>query len=210
MTATTSLSARSDTTTWSRPERALVVESGFPFLAETVHTPRLKLRPLQVTDAPRVAMFAGNFEVSRMTARIPHPYSERDARDFIAAGAVGKALAIVHANGVIGVIGLEAVDKTSADLGYWLGKPFWGRGFMTEAGQAVIAASLRWCPTLTVTASHFEDNPASGHVLAKLGFTQTGERMMRSIARNDDVRALTYRLSRPVALEPPPSSLPRP
>jgi len=183
---------------------------GFPHLTETLHTPRLKLRPFQVTDAPRVAMFAGDFDVSRMTARIPHPYSERDAREFIAAGAVGKALAIVHANGVIGAIGLEAVDNSRAELGYWLGRPFWGRGFVTEAGRAVIAASLRWCPTLTVTASHFEDNPASGHVLAKLGFTQTGERMMRSIARDQDVRALTYRLSRPATERSPSSRLPRP
>lgn len=187
-------------------ERTDTTSDGFRFLTETLHTTRLKLRPFQITDAPRVAMFAGDFNVARMTARIPHPYSERDARDFIAGGAVGKALAIVHANGVIGSIGLEPVDKSGAELGYWLGKPFWGRGFVTEAGRAVIAASLRWCPTTTVTASHFEDNPASQRVLAKLGFMPTGDRMIRSIARDQDVRALTYRLSASAtSLSPSPS-----
>lgn len=207
---TTHSFARSDTARWSRPERTSIATGSFPFLTETLHTTRLKLRPFQITDAPRVAMFAGDFDVARMTARLPHPYSEQDAREFIAGGAVGKALAIVHANGVIGAVGLEAVDKSVAELGYWLGKPFWGRGFVTEAGQAVIAASLRWCPTLTVTASHFEDNPASQRVLAKLGFMPTGDRMIRSIARNQDVRALTYRLSAPATSQSPSPSRPSP
>lgn len=176
-------------------ERPTTTSDGFDFLTGPLPTARLKLRPFQITDAPRVAMFAGDFEVAQMTARIPHPYGERDAREFIAAGAIGKALAIVHANGVIGAVGLEAVDNSRAELGYWLGRPFWGRGFVTEAARAVIDASLQWCPTLTVTASHFEDNSASQRVLAKLGFMPTGEQMIRSIARNEDVRALTYRLS---------------
>jgi RimJ/RimL family protein N-acetyltransferase len=141
---------------------------------------------------------------------VPYPYNERDARDFIAGAAVGKALAIVHANGVIGVIGLEPVGEGEAELGYWLGKPFWGRGFVTEAGHAVIASSLQSCPTMTVTSNHFEDNPASGHVLAKLGFIPTGERMIRSIARGADVRALTYRLSRSTTLDSSSPLPPRP
>lgn len=191
-------------------ERTPPTGTGFPFLAAPVPTARLKLRPLTIEDAPRIAMFASDVDVARMTARIPHPYSERDAQGFIAGAAVGKALAIVHANGVIGVIGLEPRGADEAELGYWLGKPFWGRGFVTEAGRAVIASSLQSCPNLTVTASHFQDNPASGHVLAKLGFTLSGERMIRSIARNADVRALTFRLSRPAAPRSPSPLPPRP
>lgn len=210
MTANSSFVARSDTATRSRPERAIVAETLHPFLTGTIPTARLKLRPLRAEDAPRVAIFAGEWDVARMLARVPHPYSERDARDFIAGAAVGKALAIVHANGVIGVIGLDPAGEGQTELGYWLGKPFWGRGFVTEAGQAVIAASLQSCPTLSVIASHFQDNPASGHVLAKLGFTPTGERMLRSAARNEDVRALTYRLPRPATFELPTSFPPRP
>ncbi len=187
-------------------ERPTTTSDGFPFLTAPLPTARLKLRPFQITDAPRVAMFAGDFEVARMTARIPHPYGERDARDFIANAAIGKALAIVHANGVIGAVGLEAVDKSGAELGYWLGRPFWGRGFVTEAARVVIDASLQCCPTLTVTASHFEDNPASRRVLAKLGFMPAGERMIRSIARNEDVRALTYRLSASATSQSPSRS----
>lgn len=191
-------------------ERTTTPSDGFPFLTGTLPTARLKLRPFSIEDAPRIAMFAGDWDVARMTARIPHPYSERDAREFIAVAAVGKALAIVHANGVIGAIGLEQVDNGQAELGYWLGKPFWGRGFVTEAGRAVIAASLRWCSTLAVTASHFEDNPVSQRVLAKLGFMPTGERMIRSVARNADVRALTYRLSASATSQSPSPSRPSP
>jgi RimJ/RimL family protein N-acetyltransferase len=174
-------------------------------------TPRLKLRPLAFEDAPRIAMFASDAAVARMTARLPHPYSEQDARAFIASAAAAHSWAVVHANGVIGVVGLDDRGAAGLELGYWLGKPFWGRGIVTEAAGAVIIASLRACSTRAVTACHFEDNPASGRVLEKLGFQATGTfQMVRCIARNADVRAPTYRLLPATTVPASPNELQSP
>ncbi len=166
-----------------------------PRLTATLRTPRLTLRPLMIEDAPRVAMFVGDFEVSKMLAKAPHPTSEAHARAFIAGGAVGQALAVVHANGVIGVVGLHDNGNGGADFGYWLGKPFWGRGFATEAGRAVIAEARRQCgDNAVITAQRFSDNPASGRVLIKLGFVATGESEGMSLARGHAAPNVQYRL----------------
>ncbi len=161
----------------------------------TLMTPRLRLRAPVLADASRIAMFIGAWDVAKMLARVPHPYTEQDARQWIADPGHGQHYVVVHANGVIGVVGFEARDASGAvELGYWLAQPFWGRGFMTEAAAAVIQA-LRACDeNAVVTCSHFEDNAASAAVIRKLGFLATGERQMHSVSRGETVRSLTYGL----------------
>jgi RimJ/RimL family protein N-acetyltransferase len=162
----------------------------------TLMTPRLRLRAPVLADASRIAMFIGAWDVAKMLATVPHPYTEADAKRWIAdPGHEPVRFVVVHANGVIGAIGAGSRDKSGAlELGYWLAQPFWGRGFMTEAVSAVIKA-LRSCDEcVTVTCSHFADNPASSAVIRKLGFVPTGDRQTMSVARGETVRALTYRL----------------
>jgi [ribosomal protein S5]-alanine N-acetyltransferase len=163
-------------------------------LPATLATQRLRLRPFIIEDAPRLAMFVGDYDVAKMTATIPHPYSEADARHFITASLGAPLYAIVHANGVIGAVSLQNNGPQNFEIGYWLAKPFWGRGIMTEAARSVIIASRHSCSTLRITAAHCDDNPASGRVLVKLGFEPTGEKTGHSLARGAAVRLLTYSL----------------
>lgn len=169
----------------------------FPFglMPETLLTPRLRLRMPVEADASRIAMFIGEWDVAKMLARVPHPYREADAMHWISGlnRDNGAHYVLVHANGVVGVVGVEQL-KAGADIGYWLAKPFWGRGLITEAARAVIIAARACGSKAEITCSHFADNPASARVIEKLGFVTTGETQGRSVSRNADVRSLTYRL----------------
>jgi [ribosomal protein S5]-alanine N-acetyltransferase len=162
-------------------------------------TPRLKLRAPVLADASRIATFIGDWEVAKMLSTVPYPYCETDAVTWISGqqpSGVGPYV-LVHANGVIGAVSIELQSDGTPELGYWLAKPFWGRGLMTEAAAAVIMVSRAAAPKGIIACSHIVGNDGSKRVIEKLGFTATGERMMRCLARNTEVRLLTYRL--PVA-----------
>jgi RimJ/RimL family protein N-acetyltransferase len=152
----------------------------------TIDTNRLTLRPFQATDAQRVAMLVGDWDVCSMLARVPHPYAAADAEAWFAthaaAHAAGEAFTyaiVTPSDGVIGAISLElngeGVTDGSLVLGYWLGKPYWGRGYATEAGAALLAYAEADTGVKHFRAGHFSENPASGKVLEKLGFVYTGE-----------------------------------
>lgn len=178
-------------------------------LPGTLMTPRLKLRAPVLADASRIAMFIGEWDVAKMLSRVPYPYREADAIWWINNGqpAGGRHYVLVHANGVIGVVGIDARADGTMELGYWLAKPFWGRGLMTEAAGAVVAAYRMINPKAPLACSHFDDNPGSKRVIEKLGFEATGERSAHSLARHAPVTLLTYRL--PVmASAPPPTLIP--
>ena len=153
-------------------------------------TPRLALRPLEAQDAPELARLIDDPDIARMTTRVPHPYALGDADGFIARvrkdGA--KVFAIQPYGGhLAGVNGFQD-DSPTPEMGYWLGRPYWGRGYATEAGKGLIAwAERRWAKR-GLLSSHFADNPASGRVLDKLGFLYTGEVQKRpSLARGEQV-----------------------
>ena len=157
-------------------------------------TDRLILRPLTIADvAPMVALL-NDFDIARMVSRIPHPYALDDAHAFLAhlqsvdpSRERGFALQSDTA-GLIGVVGLDPRDDGATELGYWLGKPFWGQGYMTEAVSAVLKwVGGEWRRRFLVSR-HFADNPASGRVLTKAGFLYTGEvRQSCSLARREPV-----------------------
>jgi RimJ/RimL family protein N-acetyltransferase len=130
--------------------------------------------------------------VARMTTSIPHPFSRDMAEGFIAR--MGEAdpareiaLAVERADGAfMGVIGFHPKDGLSPELGYWLGRPFCGVGYMTEA----VSVALDWAGAAWerrfVTSGHFADNDASARVLTKAGFLYTGEVESRfSVARGE-------------------------
>jgi RimJ/RimL family protein N-acetyltransferase len=182
----------------------------FPFslLPETLTTMRLRLRAPVAADAPRIAMFIGDWDVAKMLSRVPHPYREADAMAWMSSlqRENGAQYVLVHANGVVGVVGLEArADKATAELGYWLAKPFWGRGLMTEAAAAVVQAARACAPGHVITTGHFADNYASQRVIEKLGFQRAGDGLVASVSRGAPVRLVTYRLplAASAALRPP-------
>ncbi len=156
-----------------------------------IATPRLRLRATTPADAAPMARFANDPGVARMTTSIPHPFFLEDAEGFItrmaASDRAREAVFGVEApgEGLIGVLGLHPNDQARVELGYWLGRPYWGRGYMTEAVTAVLGwARETWIHPF-LASGHFDDNPASGAVLVKAGFLYTGERRRRfSMARD--------------------------
>ena len=160
-----------------------------------IDTPRLRLRTPRAQDADRIAALVGDFEVSRTLARVPHPYGRGDADAFLASTADWppqvKPMAVeLPSDGLIGMLGFQYEPGVPwAEIGYWFGRPWWGRGLATEAVTGALAwAGGRWGRRV-VLAGHFVDNPASGRVLEKAGFLYTGaveERL--SLARGGAVR----------------------
>ena len=142
-------------------------------------TDRLLLRPGWGEDAPLLARTIADAAVVRNLASAPWPFALSDAEAFLAAprdpGLPSLLIAerTLAAPRLVGACGLGRRPSGAVELGFWIARPFWGRGFATEAGETLleIARALR-LPRLE--ASHFVDNPASGRVLDKLGFSDTG------------------------------------
>jgi RimJ/RimL family protein N-acetyltransferase len=163
-------------------------------------TPRLLLRPGFPEDAPALAKAIGDEAVVRNLAVVPWPYTLRDAEAFLAAPkdpVLPSFLIFERDHGgprLIGSCGLGRRSSGAVELGYWIGRPFWGRGFATEAGQALIEIA-RTLGLRQLEASHFIDNPASARVLDKLGFESTGLIAPRmNCARATEVPARLMRL----------------
>lgn len=170
---------------------------------KSLKTERLLLRAPVLADAASISLLAGDYEVASMTGTIPHPYSEEMAVDWIQslhAGEEGVAFAIDLAGALIGCVGYRATDKSHAEMGYWIGKPYWGMGYATEAAQALILYAFQKEKFAYLTVGHFKENPASARVIAKLGFKPSGEVLRDCAARGNKARCLTYRLSRERAL----------
>lgn len=144
-----------------------------------IETERLKLRPLRMSDAARVARFCGDPGVARMILRAPVPYLEIAAEAWImtlnARAPRGEEFvfaADVEGEGLIGAIGAHKNADASFEVGYWFGRPYWGQGYATEALRGFISEAQGLG---ALQAGHFVDNPASGRVLEKGGFAYTGE-----------------------------------
>ena len=163
-------------------------------------TDRLLLRPGFPEDAPALAAAIGDEQVIRSLGRVPWPYSLADAQSFLASPAdplLPSCLITERTSGdplLVGGCGLHRRESGAVELGYWIARPYWGRGLATEAAEAIIdiARTLR-LPALE--AGHFLDNPASGRVLEKLGFSSTGVIAPRfCLGRNEEVPTRFYRL----------------
>ncbi len=164
-----------------------------------MHTPRLVLRTPAPADAAGISLLAGDFDVASMTGTIPHPYSEQMAAEWIEgvqAGEEGVVFAILRAGRLIGCVGYRAHGDGHAELGYWIGKPYWGMGYATEAASAMIPYAFEQGGFDYLTVGHFQDNPASARVIAKLGFAAHREEMRDCAARGTRAPCMTYRLYR--------------
>jgi len=143
-------------------------------------TERLLLRPGWREDGPALYRAICDEGIVRNLAHAPWPYSYDDAETFLgrerspAEPAMLIFLRTAAAPELIGGIGFGRTPGGGVELGYWLARAHWGRGYATEAGRAVLAAARDSLRLKRIEAGHFLDNPASGRVLEKLGFRPTG------------------------------------
>jgi RimJ/RimL family protein N-acetyltransferase len=146
-------------------------------------TERLLLRPSWPEDAAELHQAIADEGIVRNLARAPWPYTADDAAQFATQthDALYPAFLLMlrtyGAPRLIGACGLGNYHG-SVELGYWIARPYWGLGFATEAGSAVVNIA-KAIGHKKLIASHFTDNPASGKVLRKLGFHNTGEAALR-------------------------------
>jgi RimJ/RimL family protein N-acetyltransferase len=146
-------------------------------------TERLVLRPLELYDAQEVQSLAGDRRIASTTLTIPHPYEDGMAEAWIGSTweqldrreAVVLAITEQDRGAFLGVVSLHLrLDHERGELGYWIGKPYWGQGYVTEAAQALVRYGFEELGLNRIYASHFGSNPASGRVMEKLGMRYEG------------------------------------
>lgn len=148
-----------------------------------IETSRLRLRAFSLSDASEVQRMAGSFKVAQMTATIPHPYPDgaaeswigNHASQFLQKEGVTWALEDRSSGKLIGCIGF-GISKANqrAEVGYWIGEEFWGKGYCTEAVIAGMDFCFNYFALNKITSRHLSHNPASGKVMMKVGMTQEG------------------------------------
>lgn len=192
-----------------------------------LRTPRLTLRPLRAEDAPALHRLVNDWEVAKTLARVPFPYPRELADEWIASTwaqiAAGTAwhLAITGEEAgqemLVGCVGLTR-EGEEAELGYWVGRRFWGHGVATEAAGRLARWGLANLDILRLRASALLDNARSQAVLARIGFRATGEGAQEFLSRGGRMPVRLFVAGRedlapeaPVAgpvADPPPAAAP--
>ena len=149
----------------------------------TLETERLYLRRFELADAETVQRLVSDRRIAQTTLNIPHPYPEGGALEWINSGhkqieerrIFPFAVERKAGEALMGAITLSMRrDGHQAEMGYWIGVPFWGHGYMTEAAQRLIRFGFEELGLNRIMASHFVSNPASGRVMQKAGMTFEG------------------------------------
>lgn len=148
-----------------------------------LNTERLILRPFELSDAKDVKRLAGEYEIADTTILIPHPYEDGMAEEWIsthkpkfeAGEIVNFAITLQDSGDLIGAIGL-VINKihNHAELGYWIGKPFWSKGYCTEAARAILKFGFTDLNLNRIHAHYMTRNAASGTIMKKIGMTREG------------------------------------
>ncbi len=156
------------------------------------------LRPLRASDAGLITLYAGDVRVAKFTTDLPHPLPPGTTEAFIARARAEDRVEDVWAMDasksggaeLMGVIGLERLDRDQSEIGFWVAPAYWNTGIASEAVEALIAANPQ--ASRTIFGSVFQDNPASARVLTNAGFAYIGDAEAFSVARNSTVQTWTY------------------
>ena len=182
-------------------------------LTVPLESERLLLRPLRLEDAADIQRMAGEWEVARYTANIPHPYESGMAEAWIKSHRddfeIVFAIARRQDGALVGCIGVEPDATTrEAEFGYWIGRPYWGAGYATEALSALVDHVFATADVDRVRAAAMPDNRASIRVQEKVGFRYVGVKFQQAPARGGaigvQVRALDRRRWQELKALPPP------
>lgn len=162
----------------------------------TLRTERLVLRAFEQSDAPRVQLLVSDRDVALNTMNIPHPYPENGAAEWIAgqesAPDPHNVRFAIDDGQLVGSIGLRVQqDFERAEMGYWIGKPFWGRGYATEAAGAVIRYGFEELNLHRIYAGYFHRNEQSARVMIKNGMKYEG-RLRQHVKKWDEFVDVVY------------------
>jgi len=148
-----------------------------------IETKNLILRPYTLADSQLVAKLAGDIRVAETTLNIPHPYSEDLAREWISTHknnwlnrtGISYAVILKSCAQLVGTASLVSISGEEAELGYWIGHEFWGKGYATEAASALVHQAFEKFSISVIIAEHLSSNPASGKVMAKIGMVKVDD-----------------------------------
>ena len=177
-------------------------------MRDRIHTERLTLRPPRLSDAKTMARRINDPDILRMTATLPMPYFSLVAEFWLMRAAanwrrgVSYPYAITSENDeIMGVVELYKNENNDWEIGYWIAKKFWGMGYMPEAVKALLSEAFHTLDMAYIDAGHYNDNPASGRVLEKLGFIAKNHTSNTySVARSQRFTSIEFRLYRNTAL----------
>lgn len=161
-------------------------------LEPVIRTRRLTLRPFDAADLDAIVAGVGDVAVLRLLARVPHLYRRSDGEAFLsfvrnrARTGSDLPLAIEYEGGLIGGISIDKIPRR-CELGYWIAKPAWGRGFATEAARAILAYGFGVLGLPLVRSGFFTANAGSRRVQEKLGFRPVGTGKRLSLAQGTEV-----------------------
>ncbi|WP_371224346.1 GNAT family N-acetyltransferase [Roseovarius sp. 2305UL8-3] len=156
------------------------------------------LRPLRISDSGLITLYTSDARVANFTSDIPHPLPPGSTEAFIARTHADDRTEDVWAMDasksggaeLMGVIGLERMDRDQSEIGFWVAPAYWNTGVASAAVEALIAVNPQ--DSSTIFASVFQDNPASARVLTNCGFEYLGDAEAFSVARNANVPTWTY------------------
>jgi len=152
-----------------------------------------------MADAPRHADLIGDYEVSKMLAVVPHPYTLADSREWLSGGLSDPRdsdFAIDRGEGLVGIVTLSWKSVDRRGFGFWLGRPYWGQGIMAEATRTAIDWAFRERHVARIGSEAYLDNPGSRRIHALHGFREGEHRMAHSRARGCEVAAVPLTLTR--------------
>src|SRR5436190_5868306 len=166
-----------------------------------LETERLSLRRPTLADVKAIARLANDRRIAENTRRLPHPYSQDHAVEFVRATAADRretVFLIEHTHSPIGMVGIDWRERDAPELGYWLGVEHWGRGFGTEAARAVIDFFFEEFDAEHLISGARVANPSSRNILEKCGFQWSGVELHRFEALGSSTPVDCFRLSRGV------------
>ena len=181
-------------------EKDILEDESLRIDCRVLKTARLILRVPDEADVPALAELANNRAIAEMVARMPHPYGEAEARAFVTMagrmrpGGAVYAMTLAGTGEFVGCAGLNSTER-GLELGYWVGEPYWNRGFATEAAHALVDLAFEATPVQVLHVACRVINPASRRVVHKCGFQYGGQGMIDSIVAGR-VPVERYRLDR--------------
>ncbi len=161
-----------------------------------IEAQRLILRPFRAADIPAIVRLLADPAIAATTLTVPYPYDETHARDWLNSqqrereAGTGYTFAITHKEDgrLLGAIDIRPRARhQKAEIGYWIGKPYWGRGYATEAALAIIRYGFETLGLNRICALHFTGNPASGRVMQKAGMQYEGT-LRQDVRKGDEFR----------------------